>query len=141
MLPDLLLAWWEPLFLLTALPAALSDWQDRTVAARPAWAWGTGGLLLGGLAWGAGNPAPALQMAVLIPFLGWACRRGHAGPGDLLYGLPVLLEPLAWPLAGVLGLTLRRRTGSPLPFVSLLWLGLFMLHLARPALEAARTGP
>ena len=131
-LADLILTWWRPLWLLTALPAAHSDWQTRTVARLPALLWALGGLGLGTLAWIAGDPVPALLMLCCIPVFGWAVRTRRAGLGDLYYGLPVLLEPAAWLLAAGSGLLLRRHTGPQLPLVSLLWLGLFVLHLAAP---------
>ena len=131
---ELILTWWRPLWLLTALPAALSDWQERTVARLPALIWGLTGLLLGAAAWIAGNPVPALLMLLSIPVFGWAVRTGRAGLGDLYYALPVLLNPEAWILAAAAGLALRRQTGACLPLVSLMWLGLFVLHLAAPLL-------
>lgn len=129
---ELLLAWWRPLWLLTALPAAYSDWRDRTVAGRPALLWGLGGLVLGVLAWWGGNPLPALLMLATILVFTWIVRANQAGLGDLYYGLPVLLDPAAWLLAAGSGLLLRRHTGTQLPFVTLLWLGLFVLHLVEP---------
>ena len=131
-LADLILTWWRPLWLLTALPAAYSDWQTRTVARLPALLWGLGGLLLGTAAWMAGDPVPALLMLCSIPLFGWAVRTRRAGLGDLYYGLPVLLNPEAWFLAAAAGLALRRHTGASLPLVSLMWLGLFVLHLTAP---------
>ena len=135
-LADLILTWWRPLWLLTALPAAHSDWQTRTVARLPALAWGLAGLLLGAAAWIAGDPVPALLMLFSIPVFGWAVRTRRAGLGDLYYGLPVLLDPAAWLLAAAAGLALRRHTGACLPLVSLMWLGLFVLHLAAPLWSA-----
>ena len=129
---ELLLTWWRPLWLLTALPAAYSDWRDRTVAGQPALVWGMGGLVLGTFAWWGGNPAPALLMLATILVFSWIVHVGQAGLGDLYYGLPVLLEPAAWLLAAGGGLLLRRHTGPRLPLVSLLWLGLFVLHLVEP---------
>ena len=71
------------------------------------------------------------MLGTLLVFT-WLLKANQAGLGDLYYGLPVLVDPIAWVLAGIVGLTLRRRLGDQLPFVTLLWIGLFVLHLIEP---------